>query len=152
MKRRRSTAHGQGIRIGGLIVREDRCDDLGLVAVLLGELGANGAIDHASDQCLPLVRATFALEVVPRNRPVCTVAILILASEWKEVEPSRAAGHSGDQHGRVAHTNDDRSVGLLGHKACFKSHCTSADFDRHRFGFHLILQMHGCAQQPSIGH
>ena len=146
----RSTAHGEGVRIGGLIVRENGTDHLGLVAVVLRELRANRTVNHPRDEGLALVGAALTLEVVSRNGAVSTVAILVLNCERQEVEAGWAAGNSSHEDSRVAHADDDSAVGLLGHKAGFKSHGTSADFDGYRLDFHWVLQIHECRLRSSI--
>jgi hypothetical protein len=92
-----SSRDGEHIRIGGLVIGEHRGDHLGLVAVVLGELGTDRAIDHPAHQGLTLVGATLSLEVVARDGAVGAVAILIIAGEGHEVEAGGAACDCGDE-------------------------------------------------------
>src|SRR5215208_7878452 len=101
------------------IVREDRYDDLRLVAVTLDEQGADRAVDQAGDERLLLGRTALALEIAAGNAAGRVGALLVVYREREEVDAGLRllGGDHGGENGGFTVGGDDGAVGLAGHLA-----------------------------------
>ena len=120
---------------------EDQGDDLGLVAEIFGEQGADGAVDLAAGENLTLAGPAFALDEAAGDAAAGVGVLAVIHGKGKKSMPSVGSGAAT----AVARTTlspcgDERGArGLLGHAAGFKSQSlATGKLDCH-FLFHKIL-------------
>ena len=117
-ERRRGAHDRDDVGLVDLVGREDRRDDLDLVAEPVGERRADRAVDHARGQRGLLGRARLALDEAAGELARGVHALLEVDREREEVQVLgllRRGG--GDEHHRVALADDDGAAGLLGQLA-----------------------------------
>jgi hypothetical protein len=117
----------QDVGLVHLVVREHGADDLGVVAVALGEERPDRAVDEATGQGLLIGETTLALEVTAGDLAGGGVVLAVLDGEREEGQILRLAlRHRGDEDGRLAAADDD-GIGLLGELAGLNADLDLAD-------------------------
>ncbi len=104
--------------------REDRADDLDLVAKALRERRTQRAVDESADQDRLVGEFSLAAKERPGNLARGVGALFNVHGEGKEIHSlarGLGGGHGGEQHG-VADTRENRAVGELGQVTGFKTH------------------------------
>ena len=132
-QRRGDRVDGEDVVCDDEIGREDRRDALHFVAVALRPERPNRAVGHAGGQDRALGRAPFALEEPARDLPGRVHALLDVDGEREEVRAFARfrPALGGAQHHRLACSNDDGAVGLLGQLAGLERDLLAADVDGH---------------------
>jgi hypothetical protein len=115
---------------------DDRGDDLGLVAVALGEQRAAAPVHQTGGQRLLLGQTALAPEVAPGDAARRVQLLLVLDREGEEVDVLLLLrADRGDQDDGVAVAHRDRTVGLLGELAGLENQLLLPDAD-------ALLEMH----------
>ena len=112
----------QHVRVVVRVGREHQGDNLRLVLPAGGEERPNRPIDHAARQHFLFRRLAFALEEPAGDATRCVGVFLVIDRQRKKVDAfARVRRRAGrHEHDRVAHADQDRSVGLLGELARFE--------------------------------
>ena len=110
---------GEDVERVDLVHRQDRRDDLGLVAVALGPQRPDRPVGHARGQGRPVARARLALDEAAGDLARGVHPLLDVHRQREEVRARarRLRAHRRHQHHRVPRADDDRAVGLLGQLA-----------------------------------
>ena len=126
----RSAREGQHVRVVFLVGRDNAGEHLHVfVQALLGEQGAQRAVDEARNQGFTLGgTANLAAEKAAGNAASGVHFFGIFNGKGKEalVEFEGLRAH-GDEHHSAAALNPHRTVGLVGHAACFKDNFFAAN-------------------------
>ena len=95
-------------------MRENRRDDLRLVAIALDEQRADRTVDQPRDQRLALRRPAFALEIAAGNAARGKRLFLIIDGERQKIDagPRRFRRNDCGHHRRFAKRREHRAVGL----------------------------------------
>jgi len=131
VQRGRGGGDGEHVRVGVLVGRKHRGDDLHFVAEALFEHGADGPVDEAGDEGLALAgTADFAAEVAAGNAAGGVGHLLVIHGQGEEAAVDfQGLAHGGDVHDGAAGLEPDGSAGLFGHFAVLEG-----DFERARLG------------------
>ena len=125
-----------------LFVRgHDQGNHLGLIAEILGEHGANGAVDLAAGKNLTLAGTALALDKAAGNAAASIGVLAVIHGQGEKIESFFGiwCGYGGRQNYVVTLGHEHGARGLLGHPACFKSQSlATGKLDSH-FLFHKIL-------------
>ena len=118
MQRRRRAHDRDDVGLVDLVGREDRRDDLDLVAEAVGERRADRAVDHASGERGLLARTRLALDEAAGELARGVHALFEVDRQREEVQVLRELRRGGgDEHDRLALTNKNGATGLLGQLA-----------------------------------
>ena len=122
-----------------LVDREHRRDHLGLVAVALGPERPDRPVGHARRQGRAVARPRLALDETAGDLPGGVHPLLHVHREGEEVRPRARLlrAHRRHQHHRVARSDDDGPVRLLGELARLELDRHIADLDGHRLYCHF---------------
>ena len=118
-KRRRCRDHRQDVGIVLEVMRQNRHDDLGVVAVAGGKQRPDRAVDQAGDQRLLLRGTSLALEIAAWDAARGESLFLVVDGEREEVLPRLGclgADHGGE-HGGLAVRGQHGAIGLTGDTA-----------------------------------
>ena len=118
-QRRGGGDHGQHVRIVLEVMAQNRDDDLGFVAIAVGEERADRTVDQARDQRLTLGGTALALEIAAGNAAGREGLFLIVHGEREEVLAGlgRLGRDDRGEHGGFAVGGEHRAVGLAGDAA-----------------------------------
>src|SRR5205085_8514782 len=111
----RRARYRQHVGVVLVVGRDDRGDDLRLVAIAFGEERAAGTVYHTRGQDFLLAGASLAPEVVAGYASGRVVVLAVLDREREEINAfaRRARADRGDEEHRVAVSHDARAVRLL---------------------------------------
>ena len=139
-QRRRGAHDRDDVGLVDLVGREDRRDDLDLVAEPVGERRADRAVDHASGQRGLLARARLTLDEAAGELARGVHALLEVDRQREEVQVLRELRRGGgDEHDRLALTHEDGAAGLLGQLAGLEDVLLAVQFERFYYLSHELL-------------
>ncbi len=114
--------HRQNVGIGLHVMAENRDDDLGLAAEVVGKQRADRPIYQARSQRLLIGESPFALQEAAGNAAGSEGLLLIVDRQREEILP-RLGGLGGDdrrQYSGLAPTGEHSAIGLAGDTAGFE--------------------------------
>ncbi len=130
-ERTRRTCYRNHVGIVVGIGGDDTGNNLSFVSVTFSEEWATGTVDQTAGEHLLFVRTAFTTEVIAGNTSGSVVRFTVFDRERKKVD-AFASGLSADgrhQQHRVAITDHDRSVRLLGDLTGFDGQLSFAELD-----------------------
>ena len=135
--------HGQDVRIVLEVMGQNGHDHLGVVAIALGEEGADRTVDQAGDQRLTLGGTTLALEIATGNAAGREGLFLIVHGEGEEVHADfrLLGGDDGGQHGGFTIARPHGAVGLTGHPARFEDQLAPGPVEFFTMDFEHIIHL-----------
>ncbi len=130
-ERRRGRDHRDNVGIVFEIMRENRDDDLRIVAIAVGKKRPDRAINQAGDQRLLFRGTTFALEIAARDAAGGEGFLLIVHGKGEEVHARfwRLGRDDGGEHGGLAVGRKHGAVGLARHSSGFEHELAPGPFE-----------------------
>jgi hypothetical protein len=128
-----------------LVVGEDRCNDLRLVAPRLGEERSARAVNEACREHLLVGGASFAAEEGARNLPRSGGFLAVIHTEREEVNGGGGllGGADGDQHHRIPVPHHHCGIGLARVKSAFQLVGATANDGGDTYGAILRVDVRG---------
>ncbi len=130
-ERRRGTDHGDDIGIVGFVMREQRADDLRLVAEPVDEERADRAVDQAGGEHFLLGGLAFTLEEATGNLAGGEGFFLVVYGQREEIDIRlrRFRGNHGAEYDGVTIGGHHGAIGLTGDAARFQRQRLATPFD-----------------------
>ena len=143
VQRRRRPGHRQHVGVVLPVVRQHRGNHLRFAGKAVRKQRADRSIDEPRRQRLAFRRSPLALEEAAGNLSGGEGALLVVASERKEIDALATAlrCHRGDQHQRLAEGHQHGPIGLLGHPPHLEGEATAMEL-------RLDLTVHGKINLP----
>ncbi len=128
----RSAVHGEDVGVILVVTGDGQADHLDFVAERLGKERSNGPVDEPRGEDLLLDRRSLPLEVASGYASSGVRPFPVVDGQGEKVlsVPGALRGHAGRQDHRPAVPDDDGTIGLLGHLACFYREGMSIEIDR----------------------
>ena len=134
-ERSRGRDHGNDVRLGLAVERQDLRDHVDLVVEAFGEQRTDRTVDQAAGERFLLGRAAFTLEEATGDTAGSRELFLIVDGEREEVLPflhRLGRGHGAQHHG-FAIGRQHGAIGLTGNTPGFQSEGLSAPLQRYGF-------------------
>ena len=145
LQRARRAGDRESCRVLLLVGAQHRCDDLHVIAKVLGEERPHGTVDHPARDGRGLARPPLASRERSRDAPRGVELLLVVACQREEVDAfSRCLRRDcGDEQRGVAQTHHHRAIRLLGDVPGFDDQSLAAEI-RFKCFLEIVGDGHAC--------
>ncbi len=139
-QRRRGAGDGEDVGIVVLVRRQEQRDDLRFIAPARREQRTARTIDQAAGEHFLFRRFALALEEAAGDAPRGVGVLAVIHGQREEVDPFPRAGRvaGGHEDDRVARSDDDGTVCLLGQLAGFEGNGAGSNPDLALLKFDVV--------------